>query len=209
MSIRVWFVLVGVVTLAGPTLTGCAKTTSHTSFVQHAPEKPTPPRSAPPVGERVATVAAYTLDNWPRGFRNDCSGFVEATLSRVGIPLRGSTRMLWNAAKRFGWVHHRQFPRVGDLAFFDDTYDRNHNGRWDDELSHIAIVLDVDDDGTIVLAHAGTSAGRARFVMNLFAPHDRYDEDGARINDALRRGEGSNRATLAAELLRGFASIRP
>lgn len=203
MTLRVWFVLACITSLGA-----CARTTSHTSFVDAGMERSVSPGDVPSVGERVAKVAAYTLDHWPRGFRDDCSGFVEAVLARVGVPMRGSTRTFWQAADRLGWLHRKRFPRVGDLAFFDDTWDRNGNGERDDELSHVAIVLEVRDDGTIVLAHAGTSAGRSRFAMNLFSPHDRYDDDGTRINDALRRsGDGSSRGTLAGELLRGFATL--
>ena len=40
-------------------------------------------------------------------------------------------------------VHHRKVPRPGDLAFFDDTYDANHDGRTNDPLTHVAVVLSV------------------------------------------------------------------
>jgi len=208
MSPRNWFVMALFLTAAA-LAAGCVKARSETAFLGHAPAKPAARTAVPDVGERIARSASYTLKHYPRGFRKDCSGFVEASLSRVGIPLRGSTRMLWVAVRDRGWTHHRRVPRPGDLAFFDDTYDRNGNGIRDDELSHIAIVLGVRPDGTIVLAHAGTSAGRTRFYMNLHRPRDRVDADGARINDALRAGSGgSTRGTLAAELLRGFATIR-
>jgi len=208
MSVRIWFVTACILAGGGPTLAGCVKAKSEVSFLGSAPAKPTR-RSTPGVGERIARAASYTLKHYPAGFRDDCSGFVEATLARVGIPLQGSTRMLWVAMADRGWTHHRRAPRPGDLAFFDDTYDRNKNGRRDDDLSHIAIVLGVRPDGTIVLAHAGTSSGRSRFTMNLSRPRHQFDVDGSRINDALRRGTGgSTRGTLAAELLRGFATIR-
>ncbi len=219
MNPRAWFVFVCVTGAGGPAVSGCVKTTSHVSFVDSAPVRASSASKSPPkkktaeprvpsIGQRIAKVAAYTLDHWPNGFRNDCSGFVEATLHRVGIPLRGSTEMFWDAADRLGWLHRERYPRPGDLAFFDYTYDRNRNGRYDDELSHLAIVLEVRRDGTIVLAHAGTRAGRSRFVMNLVSPHDRVNKTGSPINDPLRRGtNGSWRGSLAGELLRGFATI--
>jgi len=214
MTPRTSLVVTALLTFASPLLTGCVKTTSRTAFVRTPPDKDPAPATvrtapSPDVGARIAKVADYTLGHYPPGFRDDCSGFVEATLSRVGIPLRGSTKMMWVQMTSRGWTHRRRLPRVGDLAFFDDTYDRNGNGLRDDDLSHVAIVLSVDSDGTIRLAHAGTSAGRSRFSMNLLHPHDSRDEDGERLNDALRRaGRRSARGTLAAELLRGFATIR-
>ncbi|MEN0064534.1 MAG: CHAP domain-containing protein [Myxococcota bacterium] len=201
MTLRAGWLVWGLVT------TGCVKAQASTAFVQPSQHRAATPE--PPFGEQIARVAAYTLKHYPKGFRDDCSGFVEATFARVGLPLRGSTAMLWDVAASKGWTHRQAVPQTGDLAFFDHTYDRNGNGRKDDELSHIAIVLGVTKDGTVHLAHAGTSRGRSRFVMNLVRPYDRHDGRGHRINDALRRrGEnGSADGTLASELLRGFASV--
>lgn len=212
MSAPFRFVLASLVFVGVASVTGCAATTRHTTaFVRMPPQKQAvQPRRAPlPLGERIARAAVHTLDHYPPNVRDDCSGFVEASLAHAGVPMKGSTRMLWLQARQSGWLHRRRLPEVGDLAFFDDTYDRNDNGIRDDELSHIAIVLAVDADGTIELAHSGTSQGRSRFVMNLLAPHEAFDEDGTRINNALRRaGRSTTRGTLAGELLRGFATVR-
>ena len=79
---------------------------------------------------------------WPaERFNPDCSGFVEAVYAAEGIPLRrlaqraapGETSgvaALWAAAGRYGsrW-RGGEWPAPGDLVFFDDTWDRNGNGR--------------------------------------------------------------------------------
>jgi hypothetical protein len=163
-------------------------------------------------GEAVARAARYHLDHAPRGFRDDCSGFAAAVFDRAGFPLAGGTRDLWEQAQAASALHRRTRPDPGDLAFFDNTYDRDRNGRTDDPLTHVAVVIAVEEDGTIRLAHAGTSAGRATLTMNLRWPHQTEDTAGKRINDHLRaprRHDPPGTRYLASELWRGFASIRP
>ncbi|MEQ1508144.1 MAG: CHAP domain-containing protein [Myxococcota bacterium] len=162
----------------------------------------------PPTAESIATAARHYLDHNPRGFRDDCSGYVMAVFARAGIPLDGNTASFYDQAKTDGSLHHRKLPNPGDIAFFDDTYDRNHNGKLDDPLSHVAVVLEVHPDGTIVLGHGGTSRGRTTLTMNLEHPHDREGDDGAVVNDWLRvRRDDDPAGTryLASELWRAFA----
>ncbi len=162
----------------------------------------------PRLGGAIARAARTYLSRAPRGFRADCSGFVEAIFARAGAShVAGNTRQLWNVSVAHGWVHRRRRPQVGDLVFFDDTWDRNGNGRNDDDLTHIAVVIAVDDDATITMAHHGSTGGRTTLRMNLLRPDARRDGDRV-INEALRRAPKSGRAvpTLASELWRGFAT---
>ena len=167
-----------------------------------------PATASPLAGAAIADAARTYLTSAPKGFRNDCSGFVEAVLARAGVgPFRGSTRDFWQMSKQRGFVHHRRRPHVGDLAFFDDTWDRNGNGRLDDELTHLAVVIDVSSDGTVVLAHVSSSRGRTTFHMNLLKPDVTMSGE-RRLNDHLRRAkEGKPAPTLASELWRGFATL--
>ena len=181
-----------------------------------SPSEPAAPRRAPTeaggFGDELALAAAYYLDHEPRGARNDCSGFVCAAWARTGHDLAGNTRSLWELARDEGVVHRRKRPSPGDLAFFDNTYDRNGNGRRDDELTHIAIVIEVFEDGTILMAHGGTSKGRTELRMNLAKRDVQTGEDGQVLNDILRRrgrDDPESIPTLAGELWRGFASLRP
>src|SRR5690606_3802041 len=109
-------------------------------------------------------------------------------------------------------IHRRKLPRIGDLAFFDNTYDRDGDGRWDDELTHVAVVVEVEADGTIRMAHDGTSRGRTELRMNLKHPDVRLDASGRVLNDYLRvRTDKDPRSAryLAGELWRGFATVEP
>ena len=161
------------------------------------------------LGEQIAMSALHYLEHKPAGFRADCSGFVEASAARAGAPIVGNTASFWELAKEKNATHRRKRPRIGDLAFFDDTHDRNNDGRRNDPLTHIAIVVGLEPDGTILMAHDGTSKGRSLFRMNLYRPDEARNERAERINDALRRSKGKRRKKeklLAGELWRGFAT---
>lgn len=192
----------------GPVLPGPSERSEPLVEITPTPEAPKASR----FGAAVAEAARHWLDHRPRGFRDDCSGFVMASLDRAGLPLAGNTASFWELAREHGAVHRHKEPRVGDLAFFDDTYDRNGNGRLDDELSHIAVVIDVAKDGTVLMAHSGTSRGRTTLTMNLHHPDVRHAEDGAVLNDYLRAkrsGDPKGTRYLAGELWRGFATLDP
>ncbi len=143
-------------------------------------------------------------------FRYDCSGLVDAAHRAAGIDLgMRNTRALWELAEREGLAWRRPSARPGDVVFFDDTYDRNGNGRLDDSLTHAAVVERVAPDGTLTLVHLG-SRGVVRIAMNALRPHDHVDATGRVINDFLRvrrPGDPPGTAYLAAELWRGSASL--
>ena len=182
----------------------------HEVLLAEPEPEPSSRRRRSDLGDRIAEAAEHWVDHRPRGFRDDCSGFVMAALDRAGMPMSGSTASFWEEARASGFTHHRKRPHVGDLVFFDNTYDRNRNGRWDDDLTHIGVVLDVDDDGTITVAHGGTSKGRTTMVMNLSRPDARHDEGGRELNDwlrAKRSGDPKRAVYLSGELWRGFATL--
>jgi hypothetical protein len=163
-------------------------------------------------GDRVARAAASFVGKTRlvvdgKRYRWDCSGFVEAAYAKAGLDYEGSSADLYATARAGGLLAKGKTPRAGDVAFFDDTYDRNKNGRRDDPLSHVAIVESIDAAGTITLVHHG-SKGIVRIHMNLRRPHDRTDESGAVINDYLRAAKDRDRGpVLTGELFRAFGSL--
>ncbi|MCB9665931.1 MAG: hypothetical protein H6732_17630 [Alphaproteobacteria bacterium] len=175
------------------------------------PTRPaTPPRPRTPQ-ERFAQAARDLVDGpFPSGFREDCSGFVCAAGQASGMALPSSTAALWELAERADAVHRRRDPALGDLAFFDDTWDRNRNHRLDDPLSHVGVVVGLLPDGTVEVAHVSSSKGRTLLHLNLHRPHDHADEEGRVLNDWLRvRTAKDPRGTryLAGELWRGWATL--
>ncbi|MCB9673700.1 MAG: CHAP domain-containing protein [Alphaproteobacteria bacterium] len=165
---------------------------------------------------RIASAARAALDRPPAGFRRDCSGYVAGALKEAGVlasaAVPDDARVIdfWTAAEAEGRVHHNPIPMVGDLAFFDNTHDRDGNGKMDDQRTHIAIVVDVEPDGTVVLAHKGSKYALIR--MNLLHPTERESPDGVEWNSWLRRsGDRGNPLGMykTAELWAGFASLAP
>ena len=160
----------------------------------------------------LAQAGRYFLEHRPRGFRDDCSGFISAVVSRVGVPMDARVRQQWAFGEKYGSTHYHPVPIVGDLVFFDNTNDANHNRRWDDVRTHIALVIDVEPDSTVVMVHNGAKTGRSIIWMNLFDPHTHRDENGEVKNSYLRsrgRGDPSYAMYLTGQLWSGFASVSP
>jgi hypothetical protein len=164
----------------------------------------------------IASAARDALDRPPRGFRRDCSGYVSGALKAAdalelaGVPDDARVIDFWTQAEADGRLHHNPIPAIGDLAFFDNTHDRDGNGRMDDLRTHIAIVVDVEPDGTVVLAHKGSRYALIR--MNLLHPTERHSPDDVEWNSFLRRsGDRGNPLGMykTAELWSGFASLDP
>ena len=143
-------------------------------------------------GERVAKAAAHYIGKTSltcngKNYRYDCSGFVNVSYARAGYDLGLlNTSALYDLAKEEDLYHRRRRPLVGDVVFFDNTYDRNGNGKLDDPLSHVAIVESIDEDGTITLIHKGSSKGVVRIVMNLEHPVEARSPEGKVWNSHLR-----------------------
>ncbi len=181
--------------------------------VERVPLSPAEARPSGEGAEIARAAASFVGDTQLRvdgeNFRMDCSGLVEASLAQADLPRSGSSASLHDEAETSGVLHRRRQPRPGDIAFFDDTYDRNGNGQLDDPLSHSAVVERVFADGTVQLVHVG-SKGVVRFRMNLRHPSAREDGDGEVINDYLRQARKSDPPAtryLAGELWDSFASF--
>jgi len=166
-------------------------------------------RKGSAAGEAVARQAEHLLGDrrlvvHGESYRQDCSGFVCAVYGGVGQALAGSSHDLYDRADSLGLLHKNKVPSVGDIAFFDNTHDRNGNGRRDDELSHVAIVESVDDDGIVTLVHYG-SKGVARICIDLRHPELNVDEQGVLHNSILRNSSKGPR--LSGELWRAWGSL--
>jgi hypothetical protein len=118
---------------------------------------------------------------------------------------------LWAAAGRYGerW-RGGDWPAPGDLVFFDDTWDRNGNGRMDDPFTHLGLVEWVDAEGTVTFLHRA-GAGVVRGHLALDRPDTFRAANGAELNAPLRvRVSKDDRApALAGELFVGFGRIDP
>lgn len=176
--------------------------------------RPSRQAGASSVGQQVADAAcdmvgARSIVVSGVKYRFDCSGFVEASLASAGLQFQGSTRDLFATARQRGVLHRRHRPDVGDVAFFDDTYDRDHDGRFNDPLTHVAVVTAVHSDGTLDLVHLG-GTGITKLAMSLRDPEVHKDADGKLLNDYLRApsSKDSHRVHhLSGELWVAFGSL--
>ena len=156
-------------------------------------------------------LARGNLDG-PRGRRPmRCTGLVQACFDRLECEDRpkGSTRALhaWCVASD----RMVEEPAPGDLVFFDDTWDRDDDGRRNDSLTHVGVVVDIDSAGRVHFIHVGSRKIKEG-VLDREHPGDRRDASGAPLNSPLRvRRRRDPRGTryLAGQLLRGFCRPAP
>ncbi len=163
-------------------------------------------------------VGARRFEVKGRRFRGDCSNFVRAVFSTLDLdlfavphppPHANGVRLIHAWVARYGVNYRARVPKPGDVVYFDNTYDRNHDGRLDDRLTHVGLVDEVEPDGTFYVIH-DASHGVEREPMNLLHPHDRLDAAGREINAFLRRRTGHDRPgtpRLMGELFAGFGTV--
>ncbi|MDC7126314.1 MAG: CHAP domain-containing protein [Spirochaetales bacterium] len=139
----------------------------------------------------------------------DCSGAMLAIYYKAGIYLEkcysgydgNGVKRLYYCLKDHKLLTDTKLPEPGDLIFWDNTYDRNGDGKFNDYFSHTGMVVDVKKDGTITYIHDNYRKGLVYAKMNLKHPHDRE------INSPMRmRGSppAPNNESLASELIRVF-----
>jgi len=153
-----------------------------------------------------------------RRLPTDCSGYLRGlyTLAGVdlfseGLPSDNGVRAMVRWVERRGVLHRHKVPSAGDLVFFDNSYDRNGDGRLNDPFTHAGLVEQVLADGTVLIIHA-TNHGIVREPMNLFRPREEADPDGRVINAPLRRKTSRDpprMPRLMSELFAGFGTVLP
>lgn len=168
---------------------------------------------SPELGRLAARNARDGLLHAPIGFRDDCSGFASSVYSATGVPMDGRVRTLFDLAVEADALHWNPIPLRRRPDFFDDTHDRDENGLRMYDLTHIAVVIDVEPDGTARFAHGGTAVGRTTGTINLLRPDDHVDENG-RVMGFRNRASPSpsmtaTRPTSPASCGPAFASVDP
>jgi hypothetical protein len=137
-----------------------------------------------------------------RAFVLDCIGTVSAIYYGVSIDVQrdfalyggNGVNRLYQSMKALGSLHTDQYPRPGDVIFWDNTWDANGDGnRGNDPRTHAGIVISVDDDGTISYVHEHVRRGVVVEAMNLLRPDDYYGPQGRIINNALALSSGISR----------------
>jgi cell wall-associated NlpC family hydrolase len=147
-------------------------------------------------------------------YPDDCSRLMRAVFDSVGVDLLTAAKpgdnavtAIYRFVQRYGRVYKGGRPVAGDLVFFRDTYDLNRDGRENDGLTHVAVVDDVEDDGTVVVIHR-VHGGVRRYRMNLSQP-SQSRAGGRTINDWLRLAGRTGKAQLTSELFAAYATVLP
>lgn len=115
-------------------------------------------------------------------WKQHSSGFVKMVFINSKIPIgrplqeknkRGKwlsvTGLIHQYIQENGKLYSDQLPQSGDLVFFNNTFDRNHNKRPDDLLTSVGLVIDVDPDETIHFLYY-TKKKVQIFQLNLKTP---------------------------------------
>lgn len=153
-----------------------------------------------------------------RQYRADCSGLVQGVYAsqRVDVydglgELDGGNGVgrIYTHVLQNGRIHYGPTVHPGDLVFFHNTWDFNHDGFPNDPLTHVGVVEKVDPDGTVLFV-SWVSSGVKRYRMNLQRPDVHKTAQGRVLNDYLRR-KGSNdpKTTryLTGQLFAAFGTV--
>jgi len=153
-----------------------------------------------------------------RRFNMDCTGTVLAIYWYAGIDLardfdkhqgNGVTR-LYRSLEADNLIYHALVPMAGDVIFWDNTYDRNRDGRFNDPLTHVGMVMEAREDGTVAYVHLNYSRGIVIEYMNLRSPEvdQRLVRGEIRIVNSPMRlrepGKPHQPKWLSGQLYRGF-----
>lgn len=149
-------------------------------------------------------------------FPNDCTGVVRAAYWYAGIDLakdfskytgNGVTRIYRTLEDR-NLLYLTDRPLPGDIIFWDNTYDRNEDGEWNDPLTHIGVVVAVSENGQIDYVHANYRKGIIIEYMNLIDSDTNTKTVFGKVvavNSPMRMaGQVVNELWLSSHLLRNF-----
>jgi hypothetical protein len=175
------------------------------------------------VQEKLAEGGEYVLGKRElvirgRRFNMDCTGTVLAIYYYAGIDLSrdfsrytgGGVMRLYKSLAGADLLYDTRDPVTGDIIFWDNTYDRNGDGRWNDALTHVGMVMAASDDGTIRYVHLNYHKGIVIESMNLRSPdvHEELEQGDLRIvNSPMRMkqpGRSHGERWLSSHLYHGF-----
>ncbi|UCF97342.1 MAG: CHAP domain-containing protein [Spirochaetaceae bacterium] len=137
-------------------------------------------------------------------FNMDCTGTVLAIYYYAGIDLaRDFNKYTGNGVMRLyksldaeELLYETRFPVTGDIIFWDNTYDRNQDRQWNDPLTHVGMVMNTSEDGSIEYVHLNYRRGIIIENMNLHQPevHQQMEKGQMRIINSPMRMKQAGKA---------------
>lgn len=145
-----------------------------------------------------------------RRFNLDCSGVVLAVYYRSGIDLQsyirgytgGGVQRLYALMEENELLYKQPHLAPGDMLFWDNTYDKNKDGKKNDSLTHVGMVVYADKNGNIQYIHHNYRLGIVLAEMNLLDP------DNLELNSPMRARDaepGHAPLWLSSHLLKNAA----
>ncbi len=93
---------------------------------------------------------------------NSSSGFIKMVFLKFKVNITKSmktkdkngkwlsmTKLIFHFVKENGRLYKNKDYQIGDLIFFDNTYDKNKDGKFNDKLTSIGLITNIDKDKTI------------------------------------------------------------
>ena len=138
-------------------------------------------------------VGARSLRINGRRFRYDCTGTILAAYYGAGIDLEAEfsaytgngVARLFKLAAAHELVYTGDSPSPGDVIFWDNTYDRNGDGAWNDTLTHAGVVIRTYADGSVDYVHHNYRDGIVIARMSLASP-DLHQSGALLVNSPMR-----------------------
>ena len=170
--------------------TGAAAARPHSSEVRNDDLSPVQQRV---VESAKSLVGQRSLRVNGRRFRYDCTGTILAAYYGAGIDLEAEfsaytgngVARLFKLAAAHELVYTGDSPRPGDVIFWDNTYDRNGDGAWNDPLTHAGVVVRAYDDGSVDYVHHNYREGIVVARMSLASP-DLHQSGALQVNSPMR-----------------------
>ncbi|MBI9107743.1 MAG: C40 family peptidase [Spirochaetales bacterium] len=153
------------------------------------------------------TSGSLTADD--KSYNLDCSGAILAVYYKAGINLEkcydnysgNGVKRIYACLRDNKLIINTKTPKPGDLIFWDNTWDRNKDGKYNDYFTHVGMVIDIDEDGIIKYFHHNYRKGLIIEKMNLFTPDDTEANSPMRMKGSPPAPEGQY---LASHLIRVF-----
>lgn len=151
-----------------------------------------------------------------RRFPYDCSGLIMGIYYYAGIDLQkmmksyrgNAVSMMHQALSAKGLILEDGPPEPGDIIFWDNTYDYNGDGLWNDLLTHAGMVVSVSEWGAVEYIHLNYRKGIVIERMNLSEPdvnRKNIDGESVVVNSAMRMaGQPAGQGWLASHLFRDY-----
>jgi len=176
------------------------------------------PKQKALVKTAVRLVGRSRVEVGCRKYVADCAGLVRGVYATHRVDLYdglgeldggNGVGRIYTHVMQHGRIHYGPAVHPGDVVFFHNTWDFNRDGLPNDPLTHVGVVENVEDNGTVSFVSL-VSTGVERYRMNLLQPAVHKDADGRVLNDYMRRrsdGDPENTRYLTGQLFAAFGTV--